>query len=360
MTEAHEDAVPEHQAGESQYLPPPTEPQAPVYETPPERPRQTVAWIAAAIAIVAALLIAGSAPFWTPLLPWGAGGSGDLAARIDAAETARRADEARVARLESQVQQLVSQVQPLEANARNAAPATAVAALGDRVAALERRPDTAAQTAQDLTRLQQDDAGLATRLDAIEARLGKLAAAQSAEGGSDRMLFLALSTLRASIAGSGPYQGELAAVEALAHGDTAGESALQPLAATAQSGIPSTALLAARFANETAPAIFRAAATGPTTDTDWGQRILASLRSLVIISRVDGGGNPTEAAVARAKGALAGGDLAGAVTAVKSLTGAPADAAAPWLALAEQRLAAEAALDRLAQQVAQRMSSESR
>lgn len=360
MSEAHEGAAPEYQAGEGQYLPPPAEPQAPVHPAPPDNPRPRTPWIAAAIAIVAALLIAGSAPFWTPLLPWAQSSGGDVQTRIDAAETARRAAEARVARLESQVQQLASQMQQLDVNARNAAPASALTALDNRIASLERRPDTAAQTAQDLARLHQDDAGLATRLDAIDARLGKLAAAQSAEGGSDRMLFLALAALRASLTGSGPYKGELASVESLAHGDATTASALQPLAASALSGIPSTALLAERFANQTAPAIFRAAAAGTVKSETWGERILASVRSLVVINRVDGGGNPTEVAVARARRALDGGDLAGAVAAVKSLSGAPADAAAAWLALAEQRLAAEAALDRLAQQVAQRMGSESR
>lgn len=320
----------------------------------PEKGRSRAPWIAAIIAIVAVLAVAGSAPFWAPLLPWGAGGDAALEARVQASEAARRAAEARVARLEAQMQQL-------ESSARNAAPASALTALSDRLASLERRPDTTAQSAQELAQLRQDIAGLSPRLDAIEARLGKLAAAQSAEGGTDRMLFLALAALRASIAGSGPYQGELAAVEALARGDGTVAAALAPLAASAQSGIPSTALLADRFASETAPAIFRAAAAGPAAGGNWGERILSRIRSLVIIHRVDGGsGDPTEAAVARAERALGAGDLAGAVAAVTSPSGAASEAAAPWLALAERRLAAETALDRLAQQVAQRLGGESR
>jgi hypothetical protein len=318
----------------------------------PDKGRSGAPWIAAAaVAVVVALLVAGSAPFWTPFLPWSAGGDAALEARVEASDTARRAAESRVARLETQLQQL-------EAAARNAAPATDLAALSNRVASLERRPDTTAQSAQELATLRQETAGLSARLDAIDARLGKLAAAQSAEGGNARMLFLALAALRVAVAGSGPFEGELAAVDALARGDATVESALQPLAAAAPSGMPSTALLAERFANETAPAIFRAAAAGPATGEGWGERILARIRALVIIHRVDGGGDPTEIAVARARRALDSGDLAGAVAAAKSLSGAAAAAAAPWLALAERRLAAQAALDQVAQQVAQRLGSE--
>ena len=57
------------------------------------------------------------------------------------------------------------------------------------------------------------------------------------------------------------------------------------------------------------------------------------------------GGGP-EAAVTAAERALAGGDLDGAVAALGRLSGAPAEVAAPWLSLAKERLAVEAALDR--------------
>jgi uroporphyrinogen-III synthase len=352
MTDAREDGtVPAHEPGAEMHAipaPPPAEDEAAAAQMPPDARPSRAPWIAVLAALVVALLVAGSAPLWTPLLPWSPGGDAALEQRVQAAETARRAAEARIARLESQTQQL-------ESGARNAAPASALASLNDRVAALEHRPDTAAQTAQDLTTLRQAIAGLSARLDTIEAKLGKVAAAQSEEGGSDRMLFLAVASLRAAMAGSGPYQGELAAVETLAQGDATLDATLQPLAAAAASGLPSTALLAERFQNETAPAIFRATAAGDVSGDGWGERILARIRALVVVHRVDGGGDPTDTAVARARRALDAGDLAGAVAAVKPLSGAAAKAATPWLAAAEQRLDAQNALDRAAQLVAQRL-----
>ncbi len=44
---------------------------------------------------------------------------------------------------------------------------------------------------------------------------------------------------------------------------------------------------------------------------------------------------------------LAGGDLEGAVGALEGLTGTPAETAQPWLRMAKERLAAEAALQRI-------------
>jgi hypothetical protein len=51
--------------------------------------------------------------------------------------------------------------------------------------------------------------------------------------------------------------------------------------------------------------------------------------------------------VARAEAALDRGDLAAAVAELEALDGAAADTAAPWLAKARPRLAAEAALHTL-------------
>jgi hypothetical protein len=311
-----------------------------------------VTWPAILAALIVALLVAGSGPFWVPLLPWSPAGNTALEAGAQTAESARRATDARIARLEAQVQQIETAV-------HNAAPASALGGLTDRVSALEHRPDTAAQTAQALAAMQQTVAGLSARLDAVESKLGKVAAAQSQEIGSDRMLFLALASLRAAMAASGPFQGELDSVETLARGDTALEGALQPLEGAAASGIPSTALLAERFDQQTAPAIFRAAATAETPGEGWGERILARIRALVVVRRVDGGGDPTDVAVARARRALDAGDLAGGVAAVKTLSGPAAGAAAAWLGQAEQRLAAQAALDRAAQLVARRQHGDS-
>jgi hypothetical protein len=88
------------------------------------------------------------------------------------------------------------------------------------------------------------------------------------------------------------------------------------------------------------------------TPSDWVDQALARLRGLVTIRRIDGaverppgdGSKPPPNAAALA---LAGGDLEGAVGALDKLSGASAEAVQPWLRMAKQRLAVEAALHRI-------------
>ncbi len=325
--------------------PPPAARPAPV-----RKRGRTTAVAAVVIVLLVVLAVVGSAPYWVPLLPWTRGAAPPPAPVVQALRTT----EARVAQLETEVQALA-----VTAHAHPADTAAALAALGNRVAALEQRPAAPAANPQDITKLQQDVAALATRLDDVAARLGQVAAAQSAQASSDRTLLAALVALRAAMVASGPYDGALAAATALAHDDSAVLAALKPLAPAALSGIPSTALLAQRFAAATAPGIFRASAATPATGTGWGERILARIRALVVVRRIDGSGSDaTTAAVAQAKQALDDGDLAAAVTALKPLSGAPLAAAAPWLALAQRRLDADGALDQTLHQVAARVAAE--
>ena len=78
-------------------------------------------------------------------------------------------------------------------------------------------------------------------------------------------------------------------------------------------------------------------------------RAASNLMRLVTVRPVgaDAEGDDAAARVARAEAKLAAGDLAGAVAELEGLEGAAAEAAAPWLAQARARLAAESALDRL-------------
>jgi hypothetical protein len=89
-----------------------------------------------------------------------------------------------------------------------------------------------------------------------------------------------------------------------------------------------------------------AAGTAATpAPSGWTAAILARLRGLVTIRRVDGGSTSgAAAAVDDARQRLAAGDLAGAVAALDKLSGDPAKAALPWLRQAQRRLAVEAAL----------------
>jgi hypothetical protein len=120
-------------------------------------------------------------------------------------------------------------------------------------------------------------------------------------------------------------------------------------------------MLAQRFEHEVAPAILRARAAAPPEDKSLGGRALAALKSLVVVRRVDSrdvdaASHPVEAAVDTAAAALRKNDLAGAVKALGALQGAPAEAAAPWLAEARERLHVDAAVARVTEMVAQHFS----
>ena len=236
-------------------------------------------------------------------------------------------------------------------------PDAALAALAQRIDALEHSTAAAgASAASDMAPLREAQQKTDARLDDLAAQLGRIAAAQSSDEGTGRALLAALAALRAALADSSPFAGELDIVAALARGNPEVAAALKPLAAAAPTGIPSTALLAERFMVETAPAIERAAAAAAPADASLGDRVLARMRALVTIRRIDGGGATAGDATARARTDLLHGDLAGAVAALEALSGPPADAAAPWLALAQRRLDAESALAALMRQVAERLA----
>ena len=86
-------------------------------------------------------------------------------------------------------------------------------------------------------------------------------------------------------------------------------------------------------------------ATALPPEADWEAQVLARLRSLVTIRRIEGApqGEP-EAVVRAAEIALGRGDLGDAVAQLDRLVGSNAEAAAPWLRMARQRLAVETAL----------------
>lgn len=323
-------------------------------------------WVLAGLVVV--LVIVAGVPFWAPsvshYLPWGAGknGAGKLAqlqAKLSQAERDRDQAVARLART------------PPPPAAAAAVPAPALAALAQRVTTLEHEaatpPDMTAALAPVMTKLNRLTAQLdavAAQLDKVAAQIDKVTADKTRVGDdADRMLLVTIAELSGAIATSRPYAGEMAAVTALAQGRPDLVPLLAPLAAGAGHGLPSTALLAERFTTTTAPAILRAVAAAPRGQS-WGAWILARLRSLVVIRRAgapEAGvpADPTAAAVARAQAALDRGDLAGAVAALKTLHGAGAQAAAPWLAQAAPRLAAETALGTLTARVAEHLTQAS-
>lgn len=323
-------------------------------------------WLLLILLLVAALI--GTSPYWAvplaTLLPWSPHADTDTLAADN-----NRQDK-RLVTLTQQETQLEQRLAHLEDQARAAAAAAqqqqqqaaSLERLAQRVAALEQRPSTTGSDPAEIAALQENLRKLAATAAQNGERLAKLETRDSAGGNearSDQALLLALGQLRERLQSSQPFAAELTAVEALGRDRPEVRQTLQPLEAAAGKGIPALAVLTHRFQQEVVPAVLHAA-QAPQSD-DWGDRILARLRGLVVVRRIDDSGaatrDPVDAAVNRAETALGSGDLAGAVAAVESLPDRAAAPARVWLTDARQRLAAEQALAKLTDGVTARLSA---
>jgi hypothetical protein len=334
---------------------------------PPPKPRSSRIPIAALIALV---LVVATSPYWAPpiasVLPWGGTPEKPAPADTTAIETKLSALEARIGEL-AQAQQRTAALEPRIAqleqrpapgpnpqNAQQAAQqAQALSALGDRIAALEQRVTTLAaaqssQTAADATKtLQAQIQALTQKLDEQSQLLAKLQTQTApAADRSDAALAFTLGQLRSVLATARPYAAELRAAEALAKDapDTLAE--LKKLDGRAQQGVPTVAVLAARF--PTVMSGVAAPASAPSSvDEGWRDRIWAKLKNLVTIRRVGeapGASSQRGGDLADAEAALKTGDLAAAVAALRRADGSAQPAAAAWLEDAQARLDADAAL----------------
>lgn len=358
-----------------------------------------------AVPLALLLLAAATFPFWAPratrLLPWGpqpvtAARPVDAAIRalerrLDADETELKRQAARLAQLrdiEGTMTDQQARLSRLETRAvapAASAPAAPAAsgqgresaaslktvedqignltagqsAAGDRLSKLEANLKTAHAASPPAPDQGPESTAVRTLTEQIQQltaghnatsdRLGKLEAnvqTALAAGSAQRARLVALANLRIAAEGSGPFTAELAAAEALAGGDAAMKDALQSLGDSAKSGLPTTAALAERFDRSVAPAILRS----PRDDANasWWQQMRSRIAQLVVIRRIGPGGaaphDAAEAAVMNADAALSSGDLAAAVAALEALPLNQANAAAPWLARAKQRLTAETTL----------------
>ena len=268
-----------------------------------------MSWLAFSLVLVLALV--ATAPYWAPslssVLPWGmpsGAGNPALGGRLDA--------------IEQRLSQLSNQP-----NAPGAAP--------------------------DLSDIQSKLQGEAAAQDKLDQRLGALEArVANLSDDPQRLLLISLGQLSAAIETSRPYAGELGSAEALSSKRPDILAQLKTLDAASAVGIPGAAVLARQFSQDVAPALLRAGADSGAAADSWWQRVLARLRSLVVIRRTDQDGqqsaDPVVAAVSTAEAALDQGDVAGAVSTIETLppdTRAPAQ---PWLVLAHKRLDAEAAV----------------
>lgn len=181
---------------------------------------------------------------------------------------------------------------------------------------------------------------LSNRLQAVEdgSRADPTAPAQA--------LVLGMTQLRSRLLGDGPFAAELTALEQIAAGDAAVQAAVSRLRPHADVGIPTEAVLTARF-DKVAKAIVAARTT--TDAGGWLGAVKDRLGGLVTVRRTDPAQitDAVERAVAVAEAALELGELAEAVEALAALQGAPAEAAAAWLGDASARVSAEAALEEL-------------
>lgn len=231
--------------------------------------------------------------------------------------------------------------------------------LDQRVAAAEAQSSSRkASDAADLQKIQQELTRLGTISSDLAGRVGTLEHDQqsqnAAEPRTDATLALLLVQMREAVDQARPFTAEYNAFAALAR-DPGLAAAAEPLAEAARSGVASRTVLARRLAELAGPV---AAASEPGAESDLGQRVLAHLRGLVTIRRIDGPAQSgPEAAVSAAQTAMARGDLAGAAAALDSLTGANAEAARSWLQMARERLAVETALDHLQELLTVRLGS---
>ena len=187
-------------------------------------------------------------------------------------------------------------------------------------------------------------------------RIAALAGADETAAGHQAFL-IALGQLSARLRTADPFADELAALRQMASGSEtlaptlapAVDDAFAPLAEAAAEGVPTLAGLRADF-DDTRLAVLKAAGGPPedTLDEIWGE-----ISGMVTISRVDRAGTGTvDGILAAAESHLAAGDLAGAVAALEglgALGSGYADAAAPWIADARLRLAADQAIDSVQQ-----------
>ncbi len=360
---------------EPQALPPPEDaepvepaPQVPPPEPPPRRPRERnlVPWLYVLGFIVLALALIW---IWQNPIP----GSQPPAPDLTPVERQLAALQAKVAALEQRPVPQQPNLAPLE----------------QRIAALEQRPAPAAPPPPDLTPIEQQIAALKAqaakpapapdlgpinqRLDALDKQSGQLhdlAAQQQTLAKQVQDLQSGLKNEQDAIAGklqavtqqaasasaaadkASRLVRVVAARLALAAGEPLGPIPDAPpaLARFAQTKPPTEAGLRLAFPDAAKGAF---AASQPDTEgKPFGERLWQRAQSLVTVRQGDRVivGNPAAGILAEAQTRLNAGDLAGAVAAVSTLSGPPAQAMASWLDQAKALLAARAALDAMAAQ----------
>ncbi len=205
-----------------------------------------------------------------------------------------------------------------------------------------------------------NDAQLASRLDTVSSRIEALAGRDQSTSDAIKQQNEALANRVAALeASAGNTQAASQRLDRiarlqqasmqLASGQPLGDlpGAPPPLARFAQTAPPTEAQLRALFLR-TEPAAL-AAKSQDDTNASFADRVLQRAQGLLTIRRGDDVvvGNPVAITLSHAQAALDGGDLAGAVNTVETMTGPPAQAMAPWVEAAKGLLDARSALTQM-------------
>ncbi len=270
--------------------------------------------------------------------------------RIAALEDSEKATASKLSQLSDRVAELDTSIESLAKTAKeggSVADAAAIAGMEKAIAELKAKLNALAEaelTKGDATVSQPELATLIERLNKLEAVLPELAGTidKEATGAKSAALAIAFANLRAAVSDGRPYAAEFDTITALA--PALGDLGVLP--AYAEKGIPTVPELARAFAETRDEALAAPAAPADASVVD---SLIASAESLVTIRRIDEApaGEGAEATLSRAQKALDHDDLAVAVKEVETLQGKPRETFASWLGEARARLSAGEALTRL-------------
>jgi hypothetical protein len=334
-------------------------------------------WLATVLLLVIAGI--GLSPFWArdvaQLLPWGGkpetptGDYAALSSRLEAIERHPALPSPDIGAINSATSALARRVDQLE-TARNvdrqgeaaaAANKAALQQLEERLNGFEAKSAgrSAGEVAQlekmrqELAQIGSASADLADRLSTIERRVG----AAGSTVRTDAALLAALLRMREAVAAARPFATEYDGFIALALDQPDLIAAAQPLAGMAQAGVAGSAVLGEQLGKLSG----RIAPAAPTPiGSDIGTQAMAWLRSLVTIRRIEAVVQTgQEPAMNVAEAALARADLSGAVSALQTVSAPKSAAIQSWLEMAQQRLAAEAALAHLQELLVARLGAPS-
>ncbi len=236
--------------------------------------------------------------------------------------------------------------------------------LEERLARLEKQDESLSELVRRVDRLENTDGplaaaggtdmgtvggkGLSASVAKIEQRLAALenfGAPGSGLTPEAQKVVLAIGQLRELLGGSTPFAKEFAGLKSAAAKNSGIIKVIAVLEPFADKGIPTLASLRRRFADMSGKVFTSSLAL---EGDGWLERTVNKLSSLVTLRRTSaaassggGGGNTADAVIARVEASLAAGDLGESVAVLERLSGAPATVAAPWLADARARLAAE-------------------